>query len=99
MIPTTSLPEETADSPPSQESPRTVESVAGLVVLIARLSLSPVPLWRDWVVIGSLCWISSSIARTRAVRGTALAAGGAYLLGLYVLGQWHAVLSVWMSSP
>ncbi|HLY73264.1 MAG TPA: hypothetical protein VKU80_04030, partial [Planctomycetota bacterium] len=94
-----SLPEETADSPPSQESPRIGESVAGLLVLIARVSLSPVPPWRDWVVIGSLCWIAFSIARTRAVRGTALAAGGAYLLGLYILGQWHAVLSIWMSSP
>ena len=82
-------------------TPTVVYQVLAALVALAWRGLSqPVEhLWRDWVVLLSLYWIYTVFCEKKPHWPKVTAAVMAFMLGIYVQGQWIHVLSVLVLAP
>lgn len=72
----------------TRASPGRMEAAAAGMLLLWRLAAPPPGgWWRDWVLVVGAVWIVAALRPKSAALPTLLASAGAYLLGLYALGQ------------
>jgi len=71
-----------------------------VAVVVWRVALpSPIGLWRDWILILSLYGIYACVASRPSARREVPLAVLAYLLGIYIHGQYPYVLAGWGLFP
>ncbi len=89
-------------TPPSAVPParRRVEIALAVGLLLWRiLTRPPGLLWRDWGIVVALVWIFAVLAPRSRAWPTVISAASAYLLGLYVKGQFPLMLSILGLAP
>jgi hypothetical protein len=90
-------------SPPGDPGPPALRWALGSAsLLLAAWRLWTVPvgqLWRDWGLIVAFLALLSSAAPRRPFRTVVLCAAMAFLLGIYVQGQWPHLLALFTGGP
>jgi hypothetical protein len=86
-----------APRPAAVHLPELALGAAGIVWRLA--TIAPAAAWRDWPLVLSVLLLGRGLAPRWRGWPAALPAAAAYLLGIYVHGQWPLLLGVLLGAP
>jgi len=68
--------------------------MAGILLIVRAAMIPPGNLLKDWIVVLLVYWAISGSLVSQGSRSALTSAAAAYLLGIYVQGQWIHTLGV-----